>query len=992
MSAADRISLRGVEVHNLQAIDLDLPHRELIVFCGVSGSGKTSLALDTLYAEGQRRYIESFSAYTRQFLERLERPEAERIDGIPPAIAVSSGNTSRSSRSTVGTATETADYLRLLFAKIGRVVCRGCGQEVRRDSPQSAAEVLGELPDRTRYMLAFRTDVSAEDDCGQLAAELREDGFLRVIAGGRTINLDEAVLHGDGADASLDDASEDDSANGGWYVIVDRLATGKTSEDRLRDSLETAFGKGRGRCFAFVEAGEVGQSIGVDSDAPSPQPSPGGRGSHDDSPSPRPSPGGRGSLVSVDGRTWRRIGFSSRLVCEDCEVEYPLPEPRLFSFNSPLGACPECEGFGNIIGVDMELVVPDPHKTIRDGAIAPWNSPAYHHELEELLELADDYEVPVDVPFHELAEQHLALITHGVAEREFGGLDGFFAWLERRKYKMHIRVFLSRWRSYRPCPDCGGTRLREEALAAQVGGRNIAEIAAMKIRDAADFFRNLELTAWQQQVARTMLEQVRARLSYLEAVGLGYLTLDRTLRTLSGGEARRVALTSALGSSLVNMLYVLDEPSIGLHPRDVGQLIDAVGRLRDRDNTVVVVEHEEAILRAADRVIEIGPGAGERGGRVVFQGTPEEMEQSPESLTGDYLARRRGFGSNGRRRPPNHGWIRLAGARGNNLQDVTVEIPLGVLCLVTGVSGSGKSTLVQDTLYPALCRRLRKDAPKPLDHDDVFGDGQIDEVIMVDQSPIGRSPRSNPVTYLKAFDEIRAVFADTVEARTRNYTAGHFSFNVDGGRCTGCQGDGHVQIDMQFLADVYMRCSQCGGTRYRSEILEVTYRGRNIADVLQMTVREAFTFFRGRPKVQARLKRLIDVGLDYVRLGQPANTLSGGEAQRLKLAGYMSSARRGRCLFLLDEPTTGLHFSDVVQLLDCFDALLAVGHSLLVVEHNLQMMKSADYIIDLGPGAADEGGRLVVKGTPERVVHCEESITGRFLAEVLEEPMAEEAT
>ncbi len=640
----------------------------------------------------------------------------------------------------------------------------------------------------------------------------------------------------------------------------------------------------------------------------------------------------------------------------------------------------------------MELVVPDPHKTIRDGAIAPWNSPAYHHELEELLELADDYEVPVDVPFHELAEQHLALITHGVAEREFGGLDGFFAWLERRKYKMHIRVFLSRWRSYRPCPDCGGTRLREEALAAQVGGRNIAEIAAMKIRDAADFFRNLELTAWQQQVARTMLEQVRARLSYLEAVGLGYLTLDRTLRTLSGGEARRVALTSALGSSLVNMLYVLDEPSIGLHPRDVGQLIDAVGRLRDRDNTVVVVEHEEAILRAADRVIEIGPGAGERGGRVVFQGTPEEMEQSPESLTGDYLARRRGFGSNGRRRPPNHGWIRLAGARGNNLQDVTVEIPLGVLCLVTGVSGSGKSTLVQDTLYPALCRRLRKDAPKPLDHDDVFGDGQIDEVIMVDQSPIGRSPRSNPVTYLKAFDEIRAVFADTVEARTRNYTAGHFSFNVDGGRCTGCQGDGHVQIDMQFLADVYMRCSQCGGTRYRSEILEVTYRGRNIADVLQMTVREAFTFFRGRPKVQARLKRLIDVGLDYVRLGQPANTLSGGEAQRLKLAGYMSSARRGRCLFLLDEPTTGLHFSDVVQLLDCFDALLAVGHSLLVVEHNLQMMKSADYIIDLGPGAADEGGRLVVKGTPERVVHCEESITGRFLAEVLEEPMAEEAT
>ena len=446
-----------------------------------------------------------------------------------------------------------------------------------------------------------------------------------------------------------------------------------------------------------------------------------------------------------------------------------------------------------------------------------------------------------------------------------------------------------------------------------------------------------------------------------------------------------MALTAALGSSLVNMLYVLDEPSIGLHPRDIHQLLDAIKQLRDRSNTVVVVEHEEAIIRAADQVIEIGPGAGERGGKVVFQGTPAEMEQSPDSLTGDYLAGRRGFGSNGRRREPNRGWIRLAGAKGNNLRNVTVEFPMGVLCLVTGVSGSGKSTLVQDTLYPALCRRLRKDAPKPYPHDDVFGDGQLDDVIMVDQSPIGRSPRSNPVTYLKAFDEIRAVFADTVEARTRGYNAGHFSFNVDGGRCSACHGDGYTQIDMQFLADVYMRCAQCNGARYRDEILDVTYRGRNIADVLEMTVREAFTFFRGQPKVQARLKRLIDVGLDYVRLGQPANTLSGGEAQRLKLAGYMSSAKRGRCLFILDEPTTGLHFSDIVQLLDCFDALLAVGHSLIVVEHNLQIMKAADYIIDLGPGAADEGGQVVAKGTPEMVARASGSVTAGFLAKVLKE-------
>ena len=611
--------------------------------------------------------------------------------------------------------------------------------------------------------------------------------------------------------------------------------------------------------------------------------------------------------------------------------------------------------------------------------------PAYQHEQQELMALAADYDLPVDVPFSQLEPKHLELISEGVPEREFGGFKGFFAWLERRKYKMHIRVFLSRWRSYRPCPSCGGARLRPEALATRVGGKNISEIAAMKISVAAAFIRDLQLSEWEQQVGRMMLEQVRDRLGYLETVGLGYLALDRTLRTLSGGEMRRVALTSALGSSLVNMLYVLDEPSIGLHARDIRQLLDAITGLRDRGNTVVVVEHEEAIIRAADQVVEIGPGAGERGGQIVFQGTPKEMEESPDSLTGDYLAGRRGAVISGRRRPPDHGWVRLARARGNNLQDITVEFPLGVLCLVTGVSGSGKSTLVQGTLYPALCRRLRKDAAKPYDYDDVFGDGQIDDVIMVDQSPIGRSPRSNPVTYLKAFDEIRAVFAATVEARTRGFTASHFSFNVDGGRCSACKGEGYTEIDMQFLADVYMKCSQCGGTRYRDEILQVTYRGRSIAEVLDMTVREAFTFFRGRAKVQARLKRLIDVGLDYVRLGQPASTLSGGEAQRLKLAGYMSSARRGRCLFLLDEPTTGLHHSDVVQLLDCFDALLSVGHSLIVVEHNLQMMRAADYMIDMGPGAAEEGGRIVAKGTPEMIAHNEDSMTGTYLQDLLEE-------
>ncbi len=949
--SAGPIVLRGVKVHNLKSIDLDLPRQKLIVLCGLSGSGKSSLALDTLYAEGQRRYIESFSAYTRQFLQRLEKPEADRIDGIPPAIAVTSKNASRSSRSTVGTATEVADYLRLLFAKIGHVFCRNCGQEVRRDTPQSTAEWLATLPPGKRFMVAFAQDLPEGTDRAAALAALREEGFIRVIVDGRMVNLDEPGdgtpgatvglsnrVSGTAGQASSGTRAEETAPQNRLYVILDRLTAGSASADRLRDSLEMAFAKGQGRCFVFVENGE-----------------------------------------------WRRLGFSEQLACEDCGIEYPAPEPRLYSFNSPLGACPECEGFGNVIGMDMDLVVPDASKSLAGGAIAPWTSPAYVHESEELLALAADYDLPVDVPFSQLTERHRELILHGVPERKFGGLEGFFAWLERRKYKMHIRVFLSRWRSYRPCPACGGSRLRPEALDARIGGRNIAELSAMKVRDAAQFFRALPLPEWEQTVGRVPLEQVRARLGYLEAVGLDYLTLDRTLRTLSGGEARRVALTSALGSSLVNMLYVLDEPSIGLHARDIQRLIETIARLQRRANTVVVVEHEEAIIRAADQVVEIGPGAGERGGRIVFQGTPREMEQSPDSLTGDYLAGRRGVSVGGRRRPPNHGWIRLAGARGNNLKNVTVEFPLGMLCLVTGVSGSGKSTLVQDTLYPALCRRLRKDAPKPYPLDDVYGDGQIDDVIMVDQSPIGRSPRSNPVTYLKAFDEIRAVFAETVEARTRNYDAGHFSFNVDGGRCNACHGDGYIQIDMQFLADVYMKCSQCNGARYRDEILDVTYRGRNIADVLEMTVREAFTFFRGRPKVQARLKRLIDVGLDYVRLGQPANTLSGGEAQRLKLAGYMSSAKRGRCLFILDEPTTGLHFSDIVQLLDCFDALLSVGHSLLVVEHNLQMMKAADYMIDLGPGAADEGGRVVAKGTPEMVARTPGSVTAGFLAKVLEE-------
>ncbi|HTQ39898.1 MAG TPA: excinuclease ABC subunit UvrA [Pirellulales bacterium] len=938
------ISLRGIEVHNLKGVDLDIPHRKLVVFCGLSGSGKTSLALDTLYAEGQRRYIETFSAYTRQFLQRLERPVAEQITGIPPAVAVTHKSSNRSNRSTVGTATETNDYLRLLFAKIGCVVCQTCGHEVRRESPQSAAESLAKLPAGARLLLAF-------EQASINTSALKALGFLRVVVGDRQMNL---------ADSTTNIEAPPPSEP--MYIVVDRLTT-DTPAQRIRESLEAAFGHGNGRATVFVDLPEPPQ-IGEQR---------------------------YGRPYSLDGRTWQRLNFSDQMTCDECGRVYPLPEPRLYSFNSPLGACPECEGFGNVIDIDLDLIVPDPRKSLREGAIAPWNTPAYAHELEELIALADDYQIPLDVPFKKLTEEHLNLIREGVPERNFGGLRGFFQWLEKRKYKMHLRVFLNRWRSYRVCPSCNGTRLRPEGLATQIAGRNISEICALKIRDCLALFRELALPQLQATIGRSMLEQVQARLGYLDSVGLGYLTLDRSLRTLSGGEAQRVSLTTALGSSLVNMLYVLDEPSIGLHPADVDRLVKAVLSLRDRGNSVCVVEHEESLIRAADEVIEIGPGAGERGGLVVFQGAPQEMEQCSRSLTGDYLAGRRGRSVPAKRRRTDHGWIRLTGARGNNLKDITVEFPLGVLCLVTGISGSGKSTLVEDTLYPALRRRMRLESPRPAQHDDVYGDGQVNEVILVDQSPIGRSPRSNPVTYIKAFDEIRNVFADTVEARMRNYTASQFSFNIDGGRCPACHGDGYIEIDMQFLADVFMKCSQCNGTRYRPEILKIKYRGRHIAEVLELTVREAFTFFRGCPKVQAKLKLLIDVGLDYLRLGQPANTLSGGEAQRLKLAGYMSAAKRNRTLFILDEPTTGLHFADVVQLLDCFDALLAVGHSLIVVEHNLQMMKAADWIIDLGPGAADEGGQIVVQGTPELVSRSKSSVTGRFLAAALAQ-QAEEAT
>lgn len=977
---AQHISLRGVAVHNLQRIDLDLPLRKLVVICGVSGSGKSSLAFDTLYAEGQRRYLETFSPYARQFLQRLQRPTADRIENIPVAVAIGRHTPVRTGRSTLATSTEIHDHLRLLFAHVGRVGCL-CGGAVRRFDPDLAAEIAGNLLPGCRALVAFPlTDAQPQ----QRLRVLRQMGFRRAIIGQRLVELDagEAPLAAVPGSQTESLAAvqpllfiEGAAQAGNVYVVVDRLITGGATVERWRDSLETAFEHGQGRCTLFVAAPDRGDAVLAAGDAPPTAP-----GAPIDAPLAAPLPDTARACL-LDGETWWRRDFTADLTCERCGRRFAEPEPRLFSFNHPLGACPRCEGFGDTLEFDPDLIIPHPGKSLRRGAVAPWNTPAYKQELQKLLAAAGRLGLRVDVPYAELTQRERDLVWEG--GEGFGGLRGFFANLERRAYKVHVRAYVNRFRRPQVCSACRGTRLRPEALAVTVGGRSIAEVCKLTIRAARAFFCELALPEWERQVARGILGQIESRLRFLEEVGLGYLTLDRAMHTLSGGEAQRAALTTALGSSLVNVLYVLDEPTVGLHPVDSQRLLAAVRRLCQRGNTVVVVEHEEAFVRAADQVIEIGPGAGQSGGRVVFQGTPQEMQRGGQSLTGDYLSGRRVIRPPARRRAAERGEIRLRGARGHNLQHIDVGFPLGMLCVVTGVSGSGKSTLVADTLYPAVCRRLGKAAPPPAAYTDLLGAGQIDDCVLVDQTPLGRTARSNPVTYVKAFDEIRQVFASTVAARTRNYPPSFFSFNVEGGRCPACEGEGQIAVDMQFLADVYVTCGECQGLRYRPEVLDITYRGCTIAEVLEMTARQAHAFFRGQARVQARLKRLIDVGLDYLRLGQPAATLSGGEAQRLKLAGYLSTVRRGRTLILLDEPTTGLHPADIVHLLDCFEALLAAGHSLIVVEHNLHLISCADYVIDLGPGAADEGGRVVAAGTPEELAANPHSATGRLLAQVL---------
>jgi len=935
-STSRAIELRGVRVHNLQNIDVDIPLKSLVVVTGVSGSGKSSLAFDTLYAEGQRRYIESFSAYARQFLDRLEKPDADRIDHIPPAIAIRQSSRSRSGRSTVATATEVYDFLRLLYARIGLIYCPDCQLEVVQHTIPDICKAVEIWPEKTRFQVCFPVEADEQSSPEAQIAGLLEAGFTRGIADGESFRLSDHPL---GLPREVDEL----------LIVVDRLTVGGAASGRLFDSVETAFDHGAGRC-ALLFAVEA-----------------------DDE-----------SAVVVDGKPWRRFDYSREPRCQSCDREFLPPEPSTFSFNSALGACPGCQGFGSVPAITWEKLVPNPQLTLRQGAIAPWTTPAYEHELSELLALAGDYDIPVDVPFAELTETQKQRIHDGVPERDFGGLVGFFRWLERHKYKMSVAVFLSRWRSYKTCPDCDGGRLNREALAVKIGDRNIAEFCRLTVAESIACVESLtqgdQFDEAERAIAATILSQLSARLDYLQRVGLGYLNLDRVMRTLSGGESQRVALTAALGSSLVNTLYVLDEPTAGLHPRDNERLIGAIEQLKNAGNTVVVVEHDETFMRRADQLIDIGPGAGRAGGRLIFQGPPQQIEDMGESATADFLSGRRTMEHARERGASETGRLTIRGAKKHNLRDIDVEFPLGQLCVVTGVSGSGKSTLVQQTLYPALCRALGQSCTEVDDCEGVEGYEAIDEVIQVDQSPIGRSSRSNPVTYLKAFDEIRKSFALTNEAKVRNFTPTHFSFNsAQGGRCEKCKGSGSIEIDMQFLPDVTMTCPDCGGSRYRREILSVKYRGRSIAEVLDMTVGEAFAFFRGKRKLQKQLKFLRDVGLDYVPLGQPANTLSGGESQRLKLAAHLSAGAGTRTLFLLDEPTTGLHAADIVKLLDCFTALQEAGHSLIVVEHNLDVIRAADHIIDLGPEAGAGGGRVVAIGAPQEVAAVKESLTGRYL-------------
>jgi excinuclease ABC subunit A len=910
------ITLRGVRVHNLKGIDVTIPTRRLVVITGVSGSGKSSLAFDTLYAEGQRRYVESLSSYARQFLERMEKPSVDEVSGMCPAIAIRQRSLSRSPRSTVATATEIQDHLRVLFARVGRTVCPECAIEVRAASAAAAAGRLAAEGGGTLLLIGFElSGALGEAERGELARR----GYTRVLRDDESVPLEGA---GGVAPGTLPLA-----------VVVDRVVAREAERSRIAESLEQALREGGGR-----------------------------------------------AIVHVAGQGRRR--FSERLECAGCGRGFFEPQPRLFSFNSPYGACPACHGFGNLIEVELDLVVPDRSKSLAEGAIEPWNRPRYRAVLGQLRRFARRRGIPLDVPWSFLEEGFRRMVLEG--DEEFPGILGFFRRLEGRKYRVQVRAFLARYRGYQPCHACGGSRLRPEALAVRVGGRAIHELGAMSVRQLARFLESLVLEPAERAVADRVLGELHHRLSVLADVGLDYLTLERPAASLSGGESQRIALAAALGTGLVGTLFVLDEPSVGLHPRDTERLIATLRALRDQGNTVVIVEHDPAIVRAADWVIDLGPGAGDQGGRVVFAGSLAELAEDPRSLTGKYLRGDLRIAVPARRRRGSGLALRVRGARLHNLKNLDVRIPLGAFTVVTGVSGSGKSTLVQDVLCTAL-KRHRGGTERRADPV-VEGAEFVTELELVDQSPLGRSPRSNPVTYMKAFDGIRELFAATSEARRRGLDASQFSFNVPGGRCETCAGEGRLRVDLQFLADAYLVCEACGGRRYRPAVLEPRVRGLAIDEVLELTVREALQVFAGQSRVTRRLKVMEQIGLGYLRLGQPAASLSGGEAQRVKLAAHLLRRPGPRVLYVLDEPTTGLHTGDVDELLGALQRLLDGGATLVVIEHNLELIKQADWVIDLGPEGGDEGGGLVFQGTPEALATSGRGYTARYLREVLAAP------
>ncbi|HKS66288.1 MAG TPA: excinuclease ABC subunit UvrA [Candidatus Acidoferrales bacterium] len=947
----EEIGVRGARVHNLKNINATIPHNAITVVTGVSGSGKSSLAFDTLYAEGQRRYIESLSAYARQFLERIEKPDVDEITGIAPAISIRQKNTTRNPRSTVATATEIYDYMRLLFARVGHTFCLNCGEEVRRDTLDQIAERVLGMGEGKRFHVLYELKLSSTASLNTItsagpkarsAAEkrkqgsaeavrealvsLRKRGFNRLYQGGRVFEF-----------ATPEELLEVDFVMP-VYVLVDRLVLSAEGRSRLMDSIEICYREGNGEAIL--------------------------------------------QFVSDEGGEADRLIFNERFDCKRCGASYQDPEPRLFSFNNPYGACPRCQGFGNTIDFDIDRVIPDKSKSLANGAIEPWTKPRYKQLAIEMRKFARAKGIPAEVPFRNLTEAQREAIIEGDRSMDFPGVKGFFGWLERKKYKLHVRVFLSRYRGYATCPECNGTRLRAEARAVRVNGRSITEVCQMTVKEARPFFDSLILSPAEAGIADKVLIEIQQRLRFLDEVGLEYVTLDRLTSTLSGGEAQRIQLATSLGSHLVGALYVLDEPSIGLHARDTNRLIEILKGLRDLGNTLVVVEHDPDTILAADYVLDLGPGAGEHGGAVIFEGKREALLRDTQSLTGRYLRGDLRIAIPQRRRRPQGKFLKIEGARSHNLRGVDVMIPLGLLVAITGVSGSGKSTLVYDVLYKALqAKRTGGNWREYCDR--IEGDAALTAVEMVDQSPIGRTPRSNPATYLKAFDPIREVFAATPHARKRGLSSGDFSFNIAGGRCEACQGDGTVTVEMRFLADVELICEECRGTRYKSSVLEVLYRDKNIHDVLQMTVREALAFFAAHPKVTSRLRVLEEVGLGYLRLGQSGTTLSGGEAQRLKLAAHLTRQENTGILYIFDEPTTGLHFDDIQKLLMAFRKLIEGGASVLVIEHNLDMIKCADWIIDLGPEGGDEGGRIVAAGTPEQVARNSQSHTGRFLGAAL---------